>query len=131
VTPESDATARFQGNDKLLCGIILGVVTFWLFAQTTLNIAPDMGKDLGLDTSTMNIAVAITALFSGIFIVVMGGLADRVGRVKIRGCSNIPFTLWSAADYWTLLKKRQARHLHRRRPCATRRRLSAHSAAPD
>jgi MFS transporter, DHA2 family, multidrug resistance protein len=31
----------------------------------------------------MNIAVAITALFSGIFIVVMGGLADRVGRVKI------------------------------------------------
>jgi len=42
-----------------------------------------MGKDLGLDTSTMNIAVAITALFSGIFIVVMGGLAGRVGRVKI------------------------------------------------
>jgi sugar phosphate permease len=82
VTPESDATARFQGNDKPLCGIILGVVTFWLFAQTTLNIAPDMGKDLGLDTSTMNIAVAITALFCGIFIVVMGGLADRVGRVK-------------------------------------------------
>jgi DHA2 family multidrug resistance protein-like MFS transporter len=31
----------------------------------------------------MNIAVAITALFSGIFIVVMGGFADRVGRVKI------------------------------------------------
>jgi hypothetical protein len=54
-----------------------------LFAQTTLNIAPDMGKDLGLDASMMNIAVPITALFSGIFIVVMGGLADRVGRVKI------------------------------------------------
>ena len=63
--------------------IILGVVTFWLFAQTTLNIAPDMGKDLGLDASMMNIAVAITALFSGIFIVVVGGFADRVGRVKI------------------------------------------------
>lgn len=31
----------------------------------------------------MNIAVSITSLFSGIFIVVMGGLADRVGRVKI------------------------------------------------
>ncbi|WP_264293959.1 MFS transporter [Diaphorobacter aerolatus] len=31
----------------------------------------------------MNIAVAITALFSGMFIVVMGGLADRVGRVRI------------------------------------------------
>ena len=31
----------------------------------------------------MNIAVSITSLFSGIFIVVMGGLADRVGRLKI------------------------------------------------
>ena len=75
--------APFQGNDRVLCGIILGVITFWLFAQTTLNIAPDMGRDLGLGASTMNMAVAITALFSGIFIVVVGGLADRVGRVRI------------------------------------------------
>jgi DHA2 family multidrug resistance protein-like MFS transporter len=78
-----DRLTTSPGNDKLLCGIILGVVTFWLFAQTTLNIAPDMGKDLGLDASTMNIAVATTALFSGIFIVVLGGLADRLGRVKV------------------------------------------------
>lgn len=77
------AAATHQGNDKLLIGIILGVITFWLFAQTTLNVAPDMQRDLGLDNSLMNIAVAITALFSGIFIVVIGGLADRVGRVKI------------------------------------------------
>ena len=74
---------NYRGNDKLLIGIILGVITFWLFAQTTLNVAPDMQKDLGLDTSLMNIAVAITALFSGIFIVVIGGLADHVGRVKV------------------------------------------------
>src|SRR5437868_14567300 len=73
----------FSGNDRLLFGIILGVITFWLFAQTTLNIAPDMGRDLGLGASTMNTAVSITALFSGIFIVVFGGLADRVGRVRI------------------------------------------------
>lgn len=74
---------EFRGNDRVLLGIILGVVTFWLFAQTTLNIAPDMGRDLGLAASTMNTAVALTALFSGIFIVVIGGLADRVGRVRI------------------------------------------------
>ena len=61
----------------------MGVLTFWLFAQTTLNIAPDMQKDLGLGTSLMNIAVAATALFSGIFIVFIGGLADRIGRVRI------------------------------------------------
>ena len=83
VTFQSNESATFQGNDKLLFGIILGVITFWLFAQTTMNIAPDMGKDLGLDANAMNTAVSITSLFSGIFIVVMGGFADRVGRVKL------------------------------------------------
>lgn len=72
-----------KGNDRLLFGIIMGVIAFWLFAQTTLNIAPDMSRELGMDASMMNVAVAITSLFSGIFIVVMGGLADRVGRLKI------------------------------------------------
>lgn len=81
--PAASQPAPFQGNDRVLYGIIFGVITFWLFAQTTLNIAPDMGRDLGLGASTMNMAVAITALFSGIFIVVVGGLADRVGRVRI------------------------------------------------
>lgn len=81
--PIGSQPATFEGNDRVLLGIILGVVAFWLFAQTTLNIAPDMRRDLGLSASTMDIAVAITALFSGIFIVVFGGLADRFGRVLI------------------------------------------------
>jgi len=74
---------RFVGNDRVLFGIIFGVLGFWLFAQTTLNIAPVMAADLGIETSVMNIAVSITALFSGIFIVVVGSLADRFGRVKV------------------------------------------------
>lgn len=74
---------EFKGNDKLLFGIILGVLAFWFFAQTTLNINVDMAKDLNMDMSMMNIAVSVTALFSGIFIVVFGGLADKIGRVKI------------------------------------------------
>lgn len=81
--PTGAAAAGFRGNDRLLWGIILGVLTFWLFAQTTLNVAPDMQEDLGLDPSVMNITVALTALFSGIFIVFAGNLADRFGRVKV------------------------------------------------
>src|SRR6185312_636866 len=76
-------TTAYQGTDKLILGIVLAVITFWLFAQTTLNIAPVMAKDLKISHSLNNIAVTITALFSGLFIVVAGGLADRVGRVKI------------------------------------------------
>src|SRR5437764_1260596 len=78
-----EANAAYVGNDRLLFGIILGVLAFWLCAQTTLNIASMMATDLGIQMSVMNIAVSITALFSGIFIVVLGGLADRVGRVKV------------------------------------------------
>src|SRR5678815_3560713 len=77
------APINYRGTDKLIIGIVLAVITFWLFAQTTLNIAPAMGADLKISHNLNNIAVSITALFSGIFIVVAGGLADRIGRVKM------------------------------------------------
>src|SRR5690242_8783437 len=72
-----------RGTNSLIIGIVLAVITFWLFAQTTLNVAPAMREDLRISESLSNIAVSITALFSGIFIVVAGGLADRLGRVKL------------------------------------------------
>src|ERR1043165_4109675 len=72
-----------RGANRLIVGIVLAVVTFWLFAQTTLNVAPTMREELRISESLTNIAVSITALFSGIFIVVAGSLADRLGRVKL------------------------------------------------
>jgi MFS family permease len=90
--------APFRGNDKLLFGMILGVFAFWLFAQTPLNIAPAMASDLSVPTSVMNIAVSITALFSGIFIVVIGGLADRLGRVKILMWGFVSFYATPSTD---------------------------------
>ncbi len=79
-----DAAVNSQPSaNRLILGIVLSVVTFWLFAQTTLNIAPTMREELGISETVNNLAVSITALFSGIFVVVAGGLADRVGRVKI------------------------------------------------
>ena len=49
--------AGFRGNERLPFGMILGAVTFWPFAQSTLN--------------------------TGVFIVVMSGLAARLGRLRI------------------------------------------------
>ncbi len=77
------APPTYEGTNRLILGIVLAVVTFWLFAQTTLNVAPTMRDDLHITNSESNIAVSITALFSGIFIVVAGGLADQFGRVKL------------------------------------------------
>lgn len=76
-------TLTNQGNDRILTGFILAVLTFWLFANSMMNIGPVMGKELGLSSNTMNIAVSLAALFSGIFVVVFGGLADHIGRARI------------------------------------------------
>lgn len=42
---DDQRAALYRGTDKLLFGIILGVLAFWLFAQTTLNIAPAMAVE--------------------------------------------------------------------------------------
>lgn len=80
---------EFKGNDSALLGIVLAVITFWLFAQTTLNIGPAMGQDIGIPPAVMNIAISLSALFSGMFIVVAGGFADRIGRVRLTNIGNI------------------------------------------
>ncbi len=84
--PAAPAKPAYQGSEKLLWGIVLAVVTFWLFAGTAGTVAPAIQAEVGkeyLDTASLNLAVSVTALFSGLFIVMMGGFADKVGRVKI------------------------------------------------
>lgn len=75
--------SNYQGTNKLIIGIVFGVITFWLFAQAMVNIVPAVQQDLGVDLGVLNIAISLTSLFSGMFIVVAGGLADRMGRKKL------------------------------------------------
>ena len=76
-------TTAYKGTNKLIAGIVFGVLTFWLFAQAMVNVVPAVQEDLGVSSGTVNIAISLTALFSGIFIVAAGGLADKIGRKKI------------------------------------------------
>jgi MFS transporter, DHA2 family, multidrug resistance protein len=79
-----DTTAdHWQPTDRFLLGIVLAVITFWLFAQTLLNVIPGIRGELGVPTTIANLAVSITSLFSGICIVVAGKLADRLGRMRL------------------------------------------------
>lgn len=66
-----------------IVGIVLAVLTFWLFAQSMINILPAMTEDMNVSLGTLNIATSLTSLFSGLFIVVAGGMADRSGRKKM------------------------------------------------
>ncbi|MGI6572721.1 MAG: hypothetical protein ACOX19_04735 [Fermentimonas sp.] len=75
-------TTSYKGTDKVLIGFILAVLTFWLFANSMMNVSPVMTEALGMDANTMNIAVSLAALFSGIFIVVIGGLGRQYRTSK-------------------------------------------------
>lgn len=76
-------TRPFTGNDRLLVCIVLSVLTFWLFAQSVINVVPAMKSSLAISLETLTLAVSLSALFSGCFIVASGGLADRFGRVRM------------------------------------------------
>lgn len=73
----------YKGTNKMIAGIVFGVITFWLFAQAMVNIVPAVQEDLDVELTALNIAISLTSLFSGMFIVVAGGLADRFGRKKV------------------------------------------------
>jgi MFS transporter, DHA2 family, multidrug resistance protein len=63
----------YRGTDRLIVGIVLAVVTFRLFAQTTFTVAPAMRDELGIGESLTKIAWSIgswggsggAALFGG------------------------------------------------------------------
>lgn len=53
------AAPPYRGTDRLVLGIVLTLITFWLFAQTTPNVAPTMRDDLRITNSASNIAVSM------------------------------------------------------------------------
>ena len=87
----------YQKGKQLIIGIILGILTYWLFAQSLLNIAPHVQHDYKIDMSVVNIAVSLTSLLTGVFIVVAGGLSDKLGRVKMTNIGLILSIIGSLA----------------------------------
>lgn len=95
-TKEKQTPEEYHGSARLLTGIVLGVLTFWLFASSMGTIAPNVLRDINgktgienITASQMNMAISITALFSGLFIVLLGGLADKIGLLKVAITGNI------------------------------------------
>lgn len=74
---------QYVGTDRLLAGIVLSVLTFWLFAQSVINVVPVVKNSIDISLETLTLAVSLSALFSGCFVVASGGLADKFGRVRL------------------------------------------------
>ncbi len=73
----------FKGNNRMITGIVFGVLTYWLFAQSLINVIPEVQSDMGISLGVLNTAISLTGLFSGMFVVAAGGISDRIGRKKI------------------------------------------------
>lgn len=74
--------AKEKNKKVMLLGIVLSVLTYWLFAQAIVNIVPAIQNDLKIDNTTVNLAVSLTALFSGMFVVLTGHVSDKIGYFK-------------------------------------------------
>lgn len=74
---------EYIGTRQLLIGIVLAVITFWLFANSIINVIPHLQTSFGSYLSTISIGVSLTALFCGMFVVGAGSLADYFGRVRL------------------------------------------------
>ncbi len=58
---------QYVGTDRLLTGIVLSVLTFWLFAQSVINVVPVVKNSIDISLETLTLAVSLSALFSGCF----------------------------------------------------------------
>ena len=73
----------YKGTNKMITGIVFGVITFWLFAQAMVNVVPAVQEDLGVSPGTLNIAISLTALFSGFLSLLQVDLQIKLDGKKL------------------------------------------------
>ncbi|WP_434778910.1 MFS transporter [Neisseria sp. Ec49-e6-T10] len=75
----------FVPSDKMLLGFVLAMLTFWLFSLSLNSVVDKLIADptLNIPSAQIALGITITALFSGCFIVVAGGIGDKIGQLKI------------------------------------------------
>lgn len=70
-------------GSKLLTGIVLSILTYWLFAQAFLNIGPKIQTTFDASPDIVNISVSLTSFVTGVFMVVAWNISDKFGKVKL------------------------------------------------
>ena len=78
----TEGTTKISDN-KLLVGIGLSILTYWLFAQSFLNSGHKIQATFGASPDIVNISVSLTSFVTGVFMVVAGNISDRIGKVKM------------------------------------------------
>ncbi len=74
----------YRSGNLIILGIVLSIITYWLFAQAFLNIGPQVQETYaGASAGIINLSISLTSLITGIFMVAAGSVSDKLGKVKI------------------------------------------------
>ena len=82
-TPYVSVPAEYKCPASVLFAMCIGVSIYWLFALSMGPLLPSIGSDLGVKIPDLALPMSLAGLVSGIFIMPAGGLADRIGRLRM------------------------------------------------
>ncbi|HDJ7751675.1 TPA: MFS transporter [Staphylococcus aureus] len=70
-------------RSKIIIAIMLSALTYWLFAQSFINIGPLVGQTYQTSPAVLNLSISLTSFATGIFMVAAGDIADKIGQLRM------------------------------------------------
>ncbi|HCC5684981.1 MFS transporter [Staphylococcus aureus] len=70
-------------RSNIIIAIMLSSLTYWLFAQSFINIGPLVGQTYQTSPAVLNLSISLTSFATGIFMVAAGDIADKIGQLRM------------------------------------------------
>lgn len=70
-------------RSNIIIAIMLSALTYWLFAQSFINIGPLVGQTYQTSPAVLNLSISLTSFATGIFRVAAGDIADKIGQLRM------------------------------------------------
>ncbi|HCT8478068.1 TPA: MFS transporter [Staphylococcus aureus] len=70
-------------RSNIIIAIMLAALTYWLFAQSFINIGPLVGQTYQTSPAVLNLSISLTSFATGIFMVAAGDIADKIGQLRM------------------------------------------------
>lgn len=70
-------------RSNIIIAIMLSALTYWLFAQSFINIGPLVGQTYQTSPAVLNLSISSTSFATGIFMVAAGDIADKIGQLRM------------------------------------------------
>ncbi|HJE19101.1 MAG TPA: hypothetical protein K8V35_01935 [Aliicoccus persicus] len=70
------STLNPESGKFIIIGIVLSILTYWLFAQTFLNLGSHLHDTFDTTQGVINLSISLTSLITGIF---YGGCRKFIG----------------------------------------------------